>query len=77
MSHVNFAVNSPRPRSAALPAFFPKVSRWVLATTRLRRQRKQLAGLTTSALRDIGVSSAQARAEAARAPWDVPKNWKA
>ncbi|GLS85714.1 hypothetical protein GCM10010873_06870 [Cypionkella aquatica] len=40
-----------------------------------RRQRVQLARLDATLLADIGVTAAQAEAEAARPSWDVPRTW--
>jgi uncharacterized protein YjiS (DUF1127 family) len=42
-----------------------------------RRQRRALARLDARALDDIGVSPAEARAEAARPAWDAPARWRA
>ena len=39
------------------------------------RQRRALARLDDAALRDIGVSRAQARSEVSRPAWDVPAHW--
>ncbi|MEH6775110.1 MAG: DUF1127 domain-containing protein [Cereibacter changlensis] len=51
----------------------------LLKTARLalvaRRQRLQLARLDAAALADIGLTPAQARAEADRPLWDVPSTW--
>lgn len=38
-------------------------------------QRQALARLDESRLADIGLTRAQALAEATRAPWDVPAHW--
>lgn len=43
----------------------------------LYRQRRALGKLDDAALNDIGISRSEAQAEAKRAPWDVPTNWKA
>jgi uncharacterized protein YjiS (DUF1127 family) len=42
---------------------------------RLHRQRRSLAELDDAMLRDIGVTRAEALAEARRSPWDVPPSW--
>ena len=42
----------------------------------VRRERRRLAELDDAALRDIGVSRDQARAEAERPIWDVPAYWR-
>ena len=39
------------------------------------RQRQALKHLDEAALRDIGVTRRQARAEAGRAIWDAPLSW--
>lgn len=41
-----------------------------------RRQRAHLARLDDHSLRDIGLSRADALAEAARPVWDVPAAWR-
>ncbi|QYK40547.1 MAG: DUF1127 domain-containing protein [Paracoccaceae bacterium] len=51
------------------------LSRLVAALT-LARSRARLATLDDHLLRDIGLDRAQAEAEAARAPWDVPDHWR-
>lgn len=40
------------------------------------RQRQKLKALDDDALKDIGVTRAQARKEAARSVWDAPVTWK-
>lgn len=47
------------------------VLRFVGSVIVARRQRKQLARLDAAQLRDIGLTRQQARAEAARAFWDM------
>jgi uncharacterized protein YjiS (DUF1127 family) len=42
----------------------------------LRAQRRRLGQLDEAALRDIGVTPAQAQAEAERPVWDVPAHWR-
>lgn len=42
----------------------------------LYSQRRSLHGLTDDALRDIGLTRAQAESEAARPIWDVPAHWR-
>jgi len=37
-------------------------------------ERRQLAALDDNSLNDLGISKAQARAEAARRPWDLPEH---
>lgn len=46
----------------------PPVGRWIAVA----RQRRQLAELGDEALRDIGVTPAEAGREAARPFWDLP-----
>jgi uncharacterized protein YjiS (DUF1127 family) len=53
--------------AAAWPAFLERL-RLVLRNARTRRQ---LARLDERALRDIGLSRAEALAEAERVPWDL------
>ncbi|QDC10512.1 DUF1127 domain-containing protein [Oceanicola sp. D3] len=48
----------------------------VLGLLALRRQRRALAALDETLLRDIGVSPDAARTEAARKLWDVPPGWR-
>ncbi len=43
----------------------------------VRRQRKALRKLDARALEDIGLSRAEAEAEAARPLWDAPETWRA
>ena len=43
----------------------------------LWRSRRQLQRLEDHALADIGLTREQAEAEARRAIWDVPANWRA
>lgn len=42
----------------------------------LARQRRQLAELDPHILSDIGLTQAQAAAEAQKTPWDVPNHWQ-
>lgn len=42
----------------------------------LWRQRQTLASLDDTMLRDIGVTRAQAEAEAGKPIWDVPATWR-
>ncbi len=39
-------------------------------------QRKALKSLDSAVLRDIGVTRAEARAEAKRPVWDAPESWR-
>lgn len=57
----------------------PLLSRLALILTRataLVRQRRSLGRLDAHELRDIGVTAAQARTEAARPVWDAPAHWR-
>ncbi|MGA9411066.1 MAG: DUF1127 domain-containing protein [Roseobacter sp.] len=62
------------------PALKPMTLASLLANTQKRlsvwRSRRALAELDARALEDIGVSPAQAHAEARLSIWDVPANWK-
>lgn len=51
--------------------------RQVAAMRAARRQRRALARLDAAALSDIGITTAQARAEARRPAWDVTPSWRA
>lgn len=42
----------------------------------LARQRAELAHLDAARLADIGVTEAEARAEAERPFWDAPRHWR-
>lgn len=42
----------------------------------LHRQRRALSELDARLLRDIGVPPEDARREAARPAWDVPRTWR-
>ncbi|GGB03646.1 DUF1127 domain-containing protein [Allosediminivita pacifica] len=59
-------LHRPRPGLSAL------LRRW----HSLHRQRTALSQLDPHLLEDIGVTEAEARREAARAPWDAPDHWK-
>lgn len=48
----------------------------LLALLSLSRQRHALAGLDDHQLADIGVTRAEAEAEAGRALWDAPAHWQ-
>ena len=71
------------PRDTALPRAACKPSaprrpllRRLLDLQALWRQRRRLAELDDAALRDIGISRADALREAARKPWDAPSHWR-
>jgi len=61
----------PRTAYARAPVVFR-----LLSLLDLRRQRAHLARLDNHALRDIGLTRADAADEAARPVWDVPHNWR-
>jgi len=42
----------------------------------LARQRRALAALDATQLRDIGISAYDAEIEAKRGLWDVPQKWR-
>lgn len=48
----------------------------ILAITALSRSRRGLARLDDHLLRDIGVTRAEAIAEADRTPWNAPSHWR-
>ena len=55
----------------------PRRSRFSLSDfLTLARQRRALARMDDAQLRDIGVTQADAQAEAMRPVWDVPTHWK-
>ncbi|GGG64002.1 hypothetical protein GCM10011415_08110 [Salipiger pallidus] len=41
----------------------------------LWQQRRRLPQLDDHLLRDMGITRAEAEAEAARKPWDAPRHW--
>lgn len=49
--------------------------RGLLCLRALHHQRRQLAKLDDAALRDIGVTRAEAFAESSRPFWDAPSHW--
>ena len=49
---------------------------WLRVALVTRRERRRLVQLDAAALDDIGVSRAEAEAEAARPLWDVPATWR-
>lgn len=60
---------------ARRPALLSRLATFLARTAALGRQRRRLAGLGPRDLRDIGVTAAQARTEAARPAWDAPAHW--
>ena len=68
------------PRSATLSRPVRRARRPLLArlfdVLALRRQRARLRDLPPHMLRDIGLTDAEARAEAERPFWDAPFHWR-
>lgn len=65
-----YTLLSALPASLGLPRLrLPSMARW----WRIRRERRQLLELDDHMLRDVGLTRAQARREAARPFWDVPQ----
>ena len=66
-SHIaRHALNAPRAARKSLMDYLA-----------LRRQRRALRQLDANGLSDIGLTQAQAEAEARRPFWDAPQHWKA
>ncbi|MCM2562705.1 DUF1127 domain-containing protein [Lutimaribacter sp. EGI FJ00015] len=57
-------------------AGLPRPRRSLAQLFDLYRQRRALAQLDDAALRDIGKTRAEARAEARRPVWDAPAHWR-
>lgn len=55
--------------------FLNRLTTALLAALHLRQSRQRLSQLEPHLLRDIGLTPAQARSEAARQVWDAPKSW--
>lgn len=53
----------------------PRLMSMLWAAVAASRQRQGLARLDDRTLADIGLSRAEATAEAARPAWDIPTNW--
>jgi uncharacterized protein YjiS (DUF1127 family) len=62
--------------SAGFPRLFhtPR-SGWLAAVRAARRQRLALRNLDDTRLDDLGLTREQARREAGRPFWDVPRHW--
>ncbi len=67
MTHITIS----KPHRCAQPARRPGL----LSLISLARQRRALSKLDDAALEDIGITRAEAEAEAARPIWDAPQNW--
>lgn len=66
-----------RPLTLLRPSVLAGLPRRLLAAAALSRSRRSLARLDDHLLRDIGLTRAEAEAEASRGPWDAPSHWKA
>lgn len=58
------------------PTSLRAIWRRLLSGAALARSRGRLALLDDHQLRDIGLTRAEAEAEAARPAWDAPPHWK-
>jgi uncharacterized protein YjiS (DUF1127 family) len=61
--------------SARRETFFRRAFHHLTQALALRRHRSALGKLDPHILRDIGLTQAQAEAEASRPLWDVPEHW--
>lgn len=52
------------------------IALWLRRAFSVHRQRARLAYLDDRMLRDIGITRAEAKAEATRPAWDVPASWR-
>jgi uncharacterized protein YjiS (DUF1127 family) len=63
-------------KTQAIPAY-PSVFKGIISLLTemmtVRRQRRALIGMDDAALADIGISRAEALAEAGRPVWDIPR----
>lgn len=57
------------------PLLASRKSGWLQRLVSLPRQRRALARLDARLLKDVGITRAQAEAEAARPIWDAPDIW--
>jgi uncharacterized protein YjiS (DUF1127 family) len=64
------------PLSVLGPSALSRLPRRLLAAATLARSRRALAHLDDHMLRDIGLTRAEAAAEAERRTWDAPAHWK-
>lgn len=63
-------------RTATRPRFTPRpATSWLRKIVALHRQRRALARLDDHLLDDIGLTRADAEAEARRAPWEASAHW--
>jgi uncharacterized protein YjiS (DUF1127 family) len=64
------------PLAVLRPSALAALPRRLLAAAALSRSRRSLRHLDDHLLRDIGLTRAEAVAEAERAAWDAPRHWK-
>ncbi len=74
MSHVSTQPNA-LPHSACTTRKGTSPLSYLQSRLNLSRSRRALLSLSEAQLQDIGLTSAQARAEAKRPAWDIPANW--
>ncbi len=55
------------------PAFSPIA--WLVHALEIHRERRALANLDATMLKDIGLTQADAQRESNRSLWDVPSHW--
>ncbi|WP_421687114.1 DUF1127 domain-containing protein [Tritonibacter scottomollicae] len=63
-------------QSTPLPRSRPSLLARLHAVVALRRQRRALASLSDTRLKDIGLSRSEVDAEVRRKPWDAPHHWQ-
>ena len=68
LEHRSTTYFRPRSRISALGFVQAALAAW--------KQRRQIERLDVDALNDIGISPEEARREAAKPIWDVPKAWR-
>jgi uncharacterized protein YjiS (DUF1127 family) len=76
MQHVSDFSPAAAPRSNIAPTNGPSLVRaisWLEHAFRTARERRQLMALDTRALKDIGLSRADADGEWSRPFWDLPR----
>ena len=64
------------PLALLRPSTLAGLPRALLRRSAVARSRRSLALLDDHLLRDIGLTRAQAMAEAERPSWDAPRHWK-
>lgn len=65
-----------RPLALLRPGAIARLPRRLLAAATLARSRRALKHLDDHLLRDIGLTRAEAQAEADRGGWDAPSHWR-